>query len=379
MKSRRSFLSGLGTLALTQFLIACGDNEADLRVYFLQNSLPPMLIDQFKKKISKSVSFKAISQIKDIRQLLDKNPRQQDKQWQLPFLSSKPQVIDLLSMGDYYLAECIAQKTIQPLEIESLSDWQKLPRKFQELVRRNTKGMPDPKGAIWAAPYRWGVTAIAYDEDKLKAAGIKVPEDWSDLWRDEYRDRLALVDQPREVIGLALKSLGYSYNTKNPDQVPELKNTLARLQRNVKFYSSTDYLDSLASGDSYVVVGWSNELLSMQNSYPKLKIVIPKSGTALWSDLWVKSSKALAHSDLINQLIGFCWQNKSANEISLFTLGSSPMIYGSRQNELVKDVRDNPLINIDEKIFDKSEFLLPLPAESLKLYELFWRNMRSGK
>ena len=376
MKTRRSFLSVMATLTLAQMLSACGDDDADLRVSFLQNSLPPGLIDDFKKKFGKSAAFKQLAQIKDIKQLLDKKPEKEQQQWRIPFISSNPKVVDILSMSDYYLSEYIAQKTIQPLDVETISNWQKVPKKFQQLVRRSATGMSDPQGLVWAAPYRWGVTAIAYDKEKLKSAGIKAPEDWSDLWRDEYRDKLALLDQPREIIGLTLKSLGYSYNTKELDQVKDLKNTLARLQKNVKFYSSTDYLQSLAFGDCSVAVGWSNELLSLQNSYPKIGIVVPKSGTSLWSDLWVKSSLSHTSNNLINQWIDFCWQSKPANKISLFTWGSSPMIYSYEQNELAKDVKDNPLININPDIFDKSEFILPLPAETLKLYDAFWRDMR---
>ena len=46
-------------------------------------------------------------------------------------------------------------------------------------------------------------------KNKFEELGWK-PKDWSDLWRTELRDRISLLDQPREVIGLTLKKMGFS-------------------------------------------------------------------------------------------------------------------------------------------------------------------------
>lgn len=42
-----------------------------------------------------------------------------------------------------------------------------LPPRWRQLVRRDGSGRLDPQGAVWGAPYRWGCTLIAYDEQKL--------------------------------------------------------------------------------------------------------------------------------------------------------------------------------------------------------------------
>jgi len=378
MKSRRSFLLGMGTLTMSQLLSACQDSSTYLRIYLLQNSLPSELISRFKKQVSEAISFKPLAQLKDTYKVFKEKPASSPipfiSEWHIPFLSGDSHLpADLVTIGDYYLGEAIEKKWIKPLEVEKIAAWKKLPPKFQELVKR------DPNGSIWAAPYRWGMTIIAYDEEKLKTAGLKPPQDWSDLWREEYRNHLSLLDQPREVIGLTLKKLGYSYNTKDLDKIPNLKDTLAKLHQNVKFYSTDNYLEPLIFGDIWITVGWSNELLSLQESYPKIKLVIPPSGTSLWSDLWVKNVKSVATEAVVNQWIDFCWQVKAVNEISLLTSASSPMIYSVAKTDIVQDVLNNPLLYVDQNIFDKSEFLSPLPTKSLQLYDTFWQNMRQSK
>ena len=38
---------------------------------------------------------------------------------------------------------------------------------WRSLVRRNREGQLDPRGLIWAAPYRWGCTLFAVRADLL--------------------------------------------------------------------------------------------------------------------------------------------------------------------------------------------------------------------
>jgi len=374
MNNRRSFLFGMAVTSISQLMSGCMDSQKDLMVLFLQNSLPSELIGKFQKTIKNSTSFKAAAQLQDIYKSI--NQKEDRHLLSNNFRDLSP---DLVTLGDYYLGEFINNKLIEPLSIEKTPNWHKLPSKFQQLVRRNSQGFTDPNGSLWAAPYRWGMTVIAYDQNKLKSAGISPPIDWSDLWQPQYRGHLTLINQPREIIGLTLKKLGYSYNTKDLNQVKDLQNTLDQLQQNVKFYSSNDYLQSLIFGDSSIVVGWSNELISLQSNYPNIKVVIPKSGTSLWTDLWVKPAKSKNHSSLINQWIDFCWQEKSAKEISLFTSASSPMLYSLEKKSLPPDILNNSLIYVDQALFNKCEFLEPLPQETLKTYESFWRKMRSQK
>ena len=56
-----------------------------------------------------------------------------------------------------------------------------LPARWQALVTRDNKGMPSRRGQVWASPYRWGCTLIAYRKgDLLRSAlshTISLPDD----------------------------------------------------------------------------------------------------------------------------------------------------------------------------------------------------------
>lgn len=393
---RRAFLVGAGSLALAQLTSSCSKgDEAALKVRLLRDSIPAQLVGEFRRglKQSTSVKFDPAKQIDELFKNLKAWKQQAEKkddqsQLPLPFIGSKtPAIADLVTLGDYWLETAIAQQLIQPLKIDDLTGWQQLPPRWQEIVRRNNQGQVTKSGTIWGAPYRWGTTVIAYNREKLKELGW-TPKDWSDLWRPELRDRISLLDQPREVIGLALKKLGASYNTTHLEQVPNLKKELLALHQQAKFYSSSHYLQPLILGDTYVAVGWSTDILPLRTTYREIEAVVPLSGTALWTDMWVQPASVAAESNfvetgdrqaLMKQWIDFCWQSKPAREISLFSNATSPILASLKPTDLPKDLQENHLLLPAPSVLDKSEFLKPLPKPVLEQYESLWKEIRLSK
>jgi putative spermidine/putrescine transport system substrate-binding protein len=401
---RRSFILGAGVLTLGQLLAACGgEKKSTLQVRLLQNSIPAVVLNQYRKQVQNQVvlDFIPATQLQDIfsqLQAWQQTPTTETSQrFNLPFLGGRKQdggVSDLVTLGDYWLASAIAQELIQPLDIQKLKQWQQLPPRWQALMQRDRQGNLDPNGAVWGAPYRWGSTAIVYRLDKLKHFDW-LPTDWSDLWRPELRDRLSLLDQPREIIGLTLKKLGHSYNTKDFTKVPQLKQELQNLHKLVKFYSSDTYLQPLILGDTWVAVGWSTDILPMLQRYSNLGAIIPASGTALWADLWVRpaakketnkktnkktnSPNKSKSDDLLSEWINFCWEPSNVEQISLRTKAVSPMLNQNQPN-LPKGLQNNSLFNAlllpEADILEKSEFMQPLPPKVAQQYQDLWLEIR---
>ena len=384
---RRSFLFGTGTLLLSQLLAAgCNSQErAKLRVQLLKGSLPNQVLQKFRTKMQQTahLEFASVEQVGSLFGRLQswqqnsQKPTEEDWRSRLPLPSwlkpQNPNPANLVTLGDYWLAAAIRQNLIQPLDPAQLSQWSQLPNRWQELVRRNQAGQFDTKGDVWAAPYRWGYTVIAYNRDKFKPLDWK-PQDWGDLWREELRDRISLPNHPREVIGLTLKYLGSSYNTENLDRVPDLIAQLSRLHQQVKLYSSDTYLQPLILGDTWLAVGWSNEILPVMQRYRQIAAVIPQSGTSLWADLWVNPTQANSDRALEYQWIDFCWQPQIARQILLLGRTNSPIPLQIEPDNIQAELR--PLLVPNEHILDKSEFLRPLTSDAIQQYQALWQGMR---
>ena len=384
---RRSFLIGTGTLALSQMLAGCGNqNYPSLNVKFLKDSVPNQVVQAFRSQNQQTgkLNFATVAQLEDLFKNL--------QSWQSP---------DLLTIGDYWLAAAIKNNLIDSFDPNALQLWSKLPLRWRELVTRNDQGVSDPQGKVWAAPYRWGYTMIAYNRDKIKSLDLQ-PKDWDVLWEKKLRDRISLPSHPREVIGLILKTLGNSYNTENLSQVPKLKQQLHDLNQQVKFYSSDTYLQPLILEDTWLAVGWSNDLIPIIQRYRQFDGVIPTSGTALWADLWVipkdwellwerlkdladlgviPKDKALwgllkgnALQPLSQKWIDFCWQEQTAKQITLLSKANSPIPVELNPANIQAELRH--LLIPNEQIFQRSEFLLPLSPETTQQYQSLWQEVR---
>ncbi|MBD2486976.1 extracellular solute-binding protein [Aulosira sp. FACHB-615] len=384
---RRSFLLSVSGLALSQLLVGCENkNQTKLSVQLLKNSIPAQVVDQFSQFLQPKpkLKFSPVEQIQNLYQQLQHwqeqaktNDKQNWTRW-IPFINSQTtDVVDLVSLGDYWLKSAIEQKLIQPLEaaeVQQLKSWSNLDERWRQLVTRNEQGNLDPQGKVWAAPYRWGSTVIVYDRQKFQELGWQ-PQDWSDLWRDGLRSQISLLDNPREVIGLALKKLGQSYNTENLDTVPNLEKELQTLNQQVKFYSSNNYLEALITGDTWLAVGWSSDVLPILSRYPQLNVVIPKSGTAIWADLWVRPTKA-SKNDISSKWIDFCWQQEIAKQITTKTKTNSPIISDIKITDIAEPIQS--LLQTNQQVFPKSEFLLPLSASTTKQYESLFTKIKTS-
>ncbi|GAA6614808.1 extracellular solute-binding protein [Scytonema sp. NUACC26] len=377
---RRYFLLSTSTIALSQLLIGCNqNNQPTLNVQLLKGSIPSQVVSQFSQGLKAQLKFAPVEQLQDLFEKLKDwqkktNTKEAEKGISLPFIGSnqKSAISDLVTMGDFWLAQAIQDKLIKPLEADKIKQWSALPKRWQNLVTRNDKGLLDPKGKVWAVPYRWGSTVIVYRRDKFQELGWK-PTDWSDLWRNDLQGRISLLEQPREAIGLVLKKLGQSYNQENLDKVSNLEKELVSLDKQVKFYSSTKYLEPLIVGDTWLAVGWSNDVVQTLGRYPQLAVVVPKSGTAIWADLWV-SPAGKENEDLLYKWIDFCLTPQVAQEISLFAKSNSPAMANLPKSEMQESLRN--LLQMNTDVFDKSDFLLPLSPSAMTQYQSLFARIR---
>lgn len=385
---RRDFLLGASTLSFSQLLLSCGNANPQLRVRLLKETIPARLLGQFQRTLSQptQLDFALDTQLLQIFRRLQTWQKPPEKPGifgvSLPFSQPQtPTVSDLATLGDYWLTAAIRQGLIQPLNPAQLPSWGKLPEKWQTIVQRDSQGLLDPAGAVWGAPYRWGTTVMVFRQDKFKDLGW-IPQDWSDLWRPELRDRISLPDQAREVIGLTLKSLGKSYNTEDLSTVSQLPERLQQLHQQVKLYSSDAYLQPLLSGDTWLAVGWSAEAWSVARSDRNLGITIPRSGTALWADVWVQPKRPAGNNQspettkLQNQWIDFCWQLPAATEISLYSRAASPVFVESDRAALPEFFQQNPILLPTQDVLTASEFLHPLPEKTAQTYQKLWETIR---
>ncbi|KAJ8774231.1 hypothetical protein K2173_009662 [Erythroxylum novogranatense] len=309
---------------------------------------------------------------------------------------------DVLTLGDSWLSFAIKNSLIEPIRGIEDQDWYKgLSYKWKAYLRRNYEGEIDPKGEVWAAPYRWGSMVIAYKKSKFQKNKLAPIEDWADLWWPELTGKISMVDSPREVVGAVLKYMGASYNTNNISlQVAGGRNAvqenLASFSKQVRLFDSSYYLKAFAVGDVWVAVGWSSDVLPVAKRMSNVAVIVPKSGTSIWADLWaipaasrlepnLLGGRVRGASPLIHQWFEFCLQTARALPFKQEVIpGATPSALEGPSPEISKDIsQGKPKLDTNliagvppPEILSKCEFLEPLPDDALSDYEWLISSMQ---
>lgn len=190
--------------------------DVQLRVVSLQSTFPKEWTGDFKRVLGPEakVTFGMRPQLESIyREMggsVSRGPARVSSNQTTPKPKSAARA-DAVTVGDSWLQYCISESLISPFPgAENASWFRRLDPAWSGLLRRDSKGFPDPAGPVWAAPYRFGCTMIAYDKRKLSRIGAAV-EDWTDLFLPTLRGRVGMGRSSREAVGVVLKSLGKSY------------------------------------------------------------------------------------------------------------------------------------------------------------------------
>ncbi|MBD3883077.1 extracellular solute-binding protein [Phormidium tenue FACHB-886] len=385
MLSRRSLLISASAFAFGQLLMGCGTSDAAVKIRLLEDSVPPQLLKAFQQQMKgTAIDFSQSEQLADLFKLLQVWKQQDGKAAgsSLPFVGSKAApLMDLVTLGDYWLTPAIQQKLIQPLPLAEIPAWQQLPPQWRQFVQRDRQGNLNETGELWAAPYRWGTLMMAYRVDAFRSLGW-TPTDWQDLWRPELKHQISLPDSARAVIGLTLKKMKQSVN--EAGLPADLESELRSLHQQTKFYSSNAYLQPLSLEDTWLAVGWSTEILPLLKRERELAGVVPQSGTLLTADLWVSPADAPARNadrlEVLKQWIGFYWTPQTAAQLALLTSMASPLFsYGvSAINSVPSSLKFKDLLLPPADVQQRSELLKPLPAPTLEQYRRLWISVRQG-
>lgn len=251
---------------------------------------------------------------------------------------SKTAKADVVSLGDEYLAAAIANGLIVPLDgsVATRPWYGRLPEVWRRVVSRFPDGSPAPPpppgargaslgpAAVYGVPYRWGATVIAYRSDKLprdvsRSIAANGGIDWPDLWRPELRRRVAFGGGPRALLTASLRAAGASAN--DPRAVGRVPGARARLDRlrdeQLLTTDAAQYVQALANGDAWAAVGSSDDLLALARRSSLVSVAVPRSGTALFADVWCVPAAAAAKpgglSPLADQWFDYTTQPARAN------------------------------------------------------------------
>lgn len=141
-------------------------------------------------------------------------------------------------------------------------------------------------------PWLWGFTTVGINVDKVKAAlgSTPMPENVYDLVFDEkYMSKLkscgvSYLDSASEIIPTMLHYQGKNAYSRSAADYKEALPALQKVRPYITLFSSSGYINDLASGSLCVALGWSGDInIARQRAIDnktgqKIEALIPKTG-----------------------------------------------------------------------------------------------------
>ena len=273
--SRRQMLVGSAALA---FLAACSrkiqstgtggggaspsvaeELESELAIYNWADYVHPKTYPSFEKEF-------------DVKITEDNYPSNEDA---LAKLKAGAKGYDLV-VPTGYMVEIMAKEGLL-LEL----DHSKIPN--LSLVDPRFLDTPFDPGNRFSVPKDFGTTGYGVRNKFVKEEMAS----WEDFYRlaSKYSGRYTVLDSAPEVIGSALKMLGYSYNSTDAKEISEATKEILKLKPHVRKITSS-MREIMISGEAYICLTWNGEIGYVAVDAKDARYVVPSEGTEVWTDNW---------------------------------------------------------------------------------------------
>jgi spermidine/putrescine transport system substrate-binding protein len=157
----------------------------------------------------------------------------------------------------------------------------------------------------YSVPYYYGAAGVLVNTAKVP----NFERSWSIFSRRDLRNRMTMLDDMREVMGDALKFLGYSVNTTDPAQINAAKDLINNSWKpNLTKFDADAFGKGYANGDFWVVQGYAEvvyeEIADNAQLMKDTVYFVPKEGGPAYLDSMciLKGSKNI---DLAHKFIDF--------------------------------------------------------------------------
>ncbi|MDY0390171.1 extracellular solute-binding protein [Desulfobulbus oligotrophicus] len=270
---------------------------------------------------------------------------------------------DLIVPSSDYVGLMRRQGMLNPIDVDKISN-------FQFIAPQFVNQSFDP-GNKYSIPYMWGSTALAINTALLPAQTV---QKLADLWKPELKGRLLLPNDPREVIGIGLKTLGYSINERDPEHLQQAFEKLRLLKPSIRVFDSDSPKQAILSGEVAAGVMWNGEAFIANKENSMILYTYPAEGFSLWLDSFC-IPKGAVNIDAAHRFIDYILQPKVAAFLSRSIGYSSPNAKVSEH--LPEEMMNNPIVYPPAEDSARGEFLDSLDEKTMKLYEQYWIQIKS--
>ncbi|MFN3266710.1 MAG: spermidine/putrescine ABC transporter substrate-binding protein [Deinococcales bacterium] len=343
----------LGVLALggvvAVALLAQGAAQTrTLNLFNWSEYMDPAILKDFEKQFNAKVNVSLYESNEDLITKLRANGGSQ---------------YDVIVPGQYAIPLLARSNLLLKLDKTKIPNLKNLAKKF---INPNY----DPNNT-YSAAYQWGTVGVVYRKDKLKNPA----QTWGLFFnRAQKQGSFLMMDSTREMLGPALKYLGKSLNSTNPEDIKAALELMVQAKgRSLGFDGGVGNRNKVAAGQADYGVAYNGDVIKLQEEDKNLGFFVPQEGSVIFTDSMAIPIKA-PNSQLAHQFINFILEPKIGARLSNYNRYASP-------NEAAKPFINpadakNPGVYPPANVMAKLEFILDL-GKNNALYDSAWTKIKA--
>jgi len=334
-------------LALAVFS-GCSLKE-ELRIYSGADNFDEDVLKEFEKKFNVKVRYDTFSNNEEL----------------LAKLQAGGSKYDLIQPSDYMVATMIKLGLLEELNKDNIPN--------AKNIAANMQNLPFDPGNKYSLVYTSGVTGIAYNKKFVKDP----IQSWADLWKPQYKGKVILLDDQKEVIGMGLKKNGFSNSTKDEKQLQTAVADLKNLLPNVLAFDTDNIKQKFIAEEAWIGTVWSGDAAKIVSEGKNIDLgfVVPKEGALIFADNYA-IPKGAKNKALAEKFINYMFEP----EVSVKNYES---IGYSDPNEKAqtlhsKEFRSIPMLNLTADQLKQTEWIKDT-GDQAKVYDRLWTELKAGK
>ena len=290
-----------------------------------------------------------------------------------PVIEAGGVAYDVVCPSDYMIQKMIENDLLAEIDFDNIPNIDQIDPEYME---RSKAFDPENK---YSVPYTWGTVGILYNDKRLEELGVEPPDSWLDLWDERLAGEILMQDSVRDAFMCALKPLGYSLNSTDPNELEQAKDMLIAQKPLVQAYVIDQVRDKMLGEEAAMGVIYSGEMLYLQELAEgkdfNLEYVIPKEGTNLWIDSWVIPKNAKNKENAEKWIDFLCRPDIAKRNFEYITYATPNR---GAFELLDEDLQQNKAVFPDWDSLENAEVYQYLGEEADSLYNELWKEVKSN-
>ncbi|WP_177917039.1 PotD/PotF family extracellular solute-binding protein [uncultured Eubacterium sp.] len=269
---------------------------------------------------------------------------------------------DVITPSDYMVERLIDEELLDEIDYDNIPN--------MKYIREDCLNLPFDPEQKYSVCFNTGHTVLIYNKELVD----EVPDSWTALWDEKYRDKVLMFNNSRDAFAIAQAILGQSLNTTDEEDWNAAAELLAQQKDKVNpVYVMDEVFNLMESGEYALATYYAGDYVLMNENNENLGFVFPKEGVNSFYDAFC---------------IPKCTQNKKGAEAFInfmhepqVAFQNEEYIYYASANASVMENEDSSLFE-NEAVYPeeepKSEVFSNLPQNILELQNNLWSKVKSG-